>query len=317
MRLPTPLAVRLVALLSAGLVGCGAAPHPASTLAPGSSPTAERLVFWRDLRARDDVPPPDVDVAVLAHELVGYLAAPDPAVRDGLATDVLDRWIRRDSRLSSDAVRALIPELYSHLHAGTGARDDDSVFGRSFAALVLSMIAARDMAAPFLADAELGTMVTTAAWYAAHENDLRGYVEGRGWAHAAAHTADWLKWIARHPQLGSARAQAVLDAVASLTVRRHGQILHYGEDGRLAQPVLELLEQGHIDGKVFAAWLTVIAAPQFEQPAAGTTFDPVLFAAQRNSRNLIFTLFVALSMETAPNAGQSAALESLRQTIAG
>jgi hypothetical protein len=272
------------------------------------------MAFWRDVRAHDDVPPEGADVAALAHELVGYLASPDPDVRDGLATDVLERWIRKDARLDAATLRALTVELYGGLHRGIGARGDDGVFGRSFSALVLSMVAARDLATPYLTDAELGDMVTNAAWYAAHENDLRGHVDGRGWAHAAAHTADWLKFLARHPQLGGERAQAVLTAVLSLTVRRHGEILHYGEDGRLAQPVLELLRAEHVDGAAFSTWLELLAAPLFEAP--GKDFDAALFAAQRNSRNLIFTLFVALSMETSPNPTQTAALASLHEIIA-
>ena len=308
--------MRLLLLAALLIAACAtpARPVPTTQPVPVVAPVDERLAYWRDIRAHDDAPPAGADVAALARELVGLLDSTDPEVRDGLATDVLERWIRRDARLDPAQLRELTPLLYRRLFAGLGAREADSVFGRSFSALVLSMVAARDVATPFLSDAELTEMVAAAGRYAEAEQDLRGYVPGRGWAHAGAHTADWLKWIARHPQLGPDRARTVLDAVLALTVRRHGTILAYGEDGRLAQPVLELLRLGHLDAAGFAAWMPRLAAPLFED--GGKKFDPALFAAQRNSRNLLFTLFVALSMEKAPSPAQSAALAALHALIA-
>jgi hypothetical protein len=286
---------------------CAHAPAPAQEASP-------RLAFWRDIQARNTVPA-GADLSALAHELVGMLRSPDPVVRDELATTVLDSWIHRDARLGPEVLRPLIASLGDGLRTGIGARNDDRVFGRSFSALTLSMIAARDVATPFLSDDELTAMAASAAWYAASEVDLRGYVDGRGWAHAAAHTADWLYQISAHPSLGPARAATVLTAVLSLTVRRHGEIFHYGEDSRLAQPVLQLLRQSHIDGPVFSAWLAQLAAPLGTRVTR--VFDRALFAAQRNARNLIFTLFVALSVEAPPNPAQAAALAQLRTTIIG
>jgi len=305
MRALCSAAVSIAVLIAACAHDAGSAPAQATS--PG-------LAFWRDVHAHNTVPA-GADLSALTHELVGMLRSPDPEVRDKIATDVFERWIRVDARLGPDLLRPLVAALYDGLHAGIGSRGDDRVFGRTFSALVLSMIAARDVTAPFLRDDELTTMVTTAAWYAAAEIDLRGYVDGPGWAHAAAHTADWLYRIAAHPSLGPARADTVLTAILSLTVRRHGEILHYGEDGRLAQPVLQLLRLSHIDGPVFSAWLAKLAAPlAAPEPAA---FDHALFAAQRNARNLIVTLFVALSVEASPNPAQTAALAALHKTITG
>jgi hypothetical protein len=307
-----------IAVLVGGCAHDAGPTHASST--PAASPAssaqlpAARLAFWRDAHDHDTAPA-EADLTALTGELTGMLRSPDPEVRDKLAIDMFERWIGRGARLGPDRLRPLIAALYDGLHAGIGARGDDRVFGRSFSALVLSMIAARDVATPFLGDDELTAMVTTAAWYAASEVDLRGYVDGPGWAHAAAHTADWLYRIAAHPSLGPARAETVLAAVLSLTVRRHGEILHYGEDGRLAQPVLQLLRLSHIDGPAFAAWLTRLTAPltAAEPPA----FDRALFAAQRNARNLIVTLFTALSVEASPNPAQTAALAALHKTITG
>ena len=156
-------------------------------------------------------------------------------------------------------------------------------------------------------------MVTTAAWYAGAEADLRGHDTVHGWAHAAAHTADWLRAVGAHAALGAVRSKTVLDAVAALTVRRHGMIFAYGEDGRLAQSVLAVLHAGAVGDDVYAQWLKDIAAPLLER--SKSDFDPALFAAQRNARNLLFTLFVQLSMLKEPTATEVAALASLRALL--
>jgi hypothetical protein len=315
-RLPWLLPVYLAACAAPTAHPNATAPTPVTVAAAVStgSPTPERLAFWRDVRAHDDAPPAGADVAALARELVGYLGATDPDVRDGLATDVLERWIRKDARLSAEELRSLTATLYDGLAVGIGATNGDGVFGRSFSALILSMVAARDLATPFLRDEELTKMLDTAAWYAGAEADLRGHVDRLGWAHAAAHTADWLKFIARHPSLGAARSATVLTAVLSLTVRRHGALLHHGEDSRLAQPVLELLRTQQIDAAAFETWIGKLVEPLLAKSAAA--WDPALYAAQRNARNLLFTLYVLLSVEASPNPTQSAAIAILHKTIA-
>ncbi|HVV86388.1 MAG TPA: DUF2785 domain-containing protein, partial [Kofleriaceae bacterium] len=184
----------------------------------------------------------------------------------------------------------------------------DGVFARSFAALTLSAIAAREAAAPSWTDAELAAQVEAAARYAEHEVDLRGYTGATGWAHAAAHTADWMKALARHPRLTAAEAARLLDGVASLVTRRHGARFSHGEDERLAAAVRAIVRRGLVSGDALDAWLARAAEPLaqgFPEP-----FDPVLFAAQRNARDLLVSCFVALSFDPSPEA--AAALARLR-----
>ena len=289
-------------------VAARASAVPAGGLSP------ERAAFWAAVRADKDRPLEGADVRALALELCGQLSSPDEAVRDGLAYEVLARWIRIEPRLSADDLRALMNDLYPRLDRGLGSTADDTVFGRSFSALVLSVVAAREVDAPFLSNAELAAMVDRVVGYAGKETDFRGRVEGRGWAHAAAHSSDWMKFLARHPRLTPAQARSLLDGVLSLAVRRHGFILYHGEDGRMAQPVLELLRRERIDAAAFDGWLARLAEPL--QTAGGEGFDAALYAAQRNARNLVFTLFVALSVEDATNPAETAALGSLRKLIA-
>ena len=92
------------------------------------------------------------------------------------------------------------------------------------------------------------------------------------------------------PYLTDDERRTVLDAVAAFIVRRHGFNLHDGEDGRLAQAVLAAVRAGVASDKL-AAFIAQVRAPLDQ-----LGFDPVLFAAQRNARNLLFTLYVQTSL---------------------
>src|SRR4051794_38816444 len=95
-------------LLLAFLIACSHAAPSAPTTPPAAAPVDARVTFWREIRARDGPPPEGADVPKLALELATpLLRSPDPSLRDGVATDVLEFWIRRDARLDPAALRTL------------------------------------------------------------------------------------------------------------------------------------------------------------------------------------------------------------------
>lgn len=301
------------------VAGCAAAPRAAerpgpvvgasdrAATEPGSPPpiTTERAAWWRAVRDGAPLPAGTTADQLLA-ELEAMLTSPDPVVRDELAFGVLAGWLRPGGPLTPSARAGLRDRLTARAAAPPVA--GDAVFGRSFAALTLSAIAAREVAEPAWTDAELDAQVEAAASYAAREVDLRGHTGATGWAHAAAHTADWMKFLARHPRLTAAQAGRLLDGVAALVVRRHGARLYHGEDERLAAAVRAVVRRGLVDDEALERWLGQLAGPLAE--AFPEPFDPALYAAQRNARDLLVSCFVALSFDPAPEA--AAALARLR-----
>lgn len=301
--------VRCALLAVTMLVACArpsapVAPCPAATTpAPPAltSPLdATARAEWDALRAAKTPPP---DAAARVPTLEAMLAATDPAVRDGLGYELLARWLQADGALDAATVRGLRDRLVARTAGPIVA--GDAVFARSFAALVLSVVTAREVAAPTWTAAELDAQVTAAAAYAARETDLRGFAGASGWAHAAAHTADWMKFLARHPALSAAQAATLLDGVTALVARGHGVRLSHGEDERLAATVRAVARRDLLDDAALDRWLTAVAAPL----AAGwpEPFDPALYANQRNARDLLVSCFVALSFDDSPGAARALA----------
>jgi hypothetical protein len=264
--------------------------------------------------AADGVPPDGQSPDQLAPRLVALLGQTDAAVRDGIAYTLLNRWLRTQPTISDAAARLLVPRLVANLQNGVGgAAESDGVFLRSFSALVLSDIALRDAASPFLSEAERADLLASALAYAGAETDLRGHTGVKGWAHAAAHIGDLLAALARNANIDQAGCKRILDAVAKLALRRHGYILHHGEDSRLARPVVEVLSRGAIDEAGFEAWARDLMAPLLER--GGEAFDLGLYATQRNARNLIVSVFLVVELSPEPPPGIVMARAVIRRII--
>ncbi|MEZ4403794.1 MAG: DUF2785 domain-containing protein [Kofleriaceae bacterium] len=291
----------------AGAPTATAGPGPAAP--PAAGVTAERRAWWETIRAGGPVPP-DAPVVALVAELAGFLRSPDPTLRDRLGYEVLAAWLLAPGRLDATTVAALRDSLTAQTAAAIV--EGDAVFGRSFAALVLSVIAAREVATPQWTPAELAAQVAAAVAYAGRERDLRGYTGATGWAHAAAHTADWMKFLARHPALTAAEARALLDGVAALAGRDHGVRFSHGEDERLAAAVRAVVRRGLISDADLDTWLAALSAPL----AAGwpEPFELRVYARQRNIRDLLVSCVAALWLDDSP--GGAAALARLRALFA-
>lgn len=239
------------------------------------------------------------------------LRSPDPEVRDGIGYAVLARWLVTAPALDAAAAASLREALLPRL-APVPPGESDAVLGRSFAALALSLVAARELRAREWTADLLERQVAAAARYANAETDLRGYLPDRGWAHAAAHTADWIKMLGRHPLLSEAQAERLAMALAELVVRRHGYALAHGEEDRVVAGLRSLIDRGALP----PAALDRLLARVLEPIRAGwpEPFDPVSFAAQRNARVVLYALFTSLAM--ADGAQAKAALERVRAAMA-
>lgn len=275
-------------------------------------PPDDQLKKWQAIHATKDQVPAGTTAAQLVPELVAYLGSVDPARRDGIAFEVFVSWIVKDPKLSADELKGLIATLEGNLAGPLDARD--GVYLRSFSALVLSLVVKRDLDQPFLDDAARRKLLDAAVAYAGRETDLRGHTGKRGWAHAAAHTSDLLKFLAREPTFTDADRLRVLDGAVELAARKHGGNLHHGEDSRIAIAVIEAVRRGVPDHKI-EPWLARLAAPLGQPETAA--FDPALYGAQRNARNLLFTLFVQLSVEPKPSDDAKAMLQAIRTLIGG
>jgi hypothetical protein len=273
------------------------------------------LAFWEELERGGFAVPAGETAAGLLEELEPCLASTDPRLRDELAYNAAVAWIYRDKKLSDAEVRGRLAIWVANLRRGIGESGTDGVFGRSFSALSLSIVAARDNAQPFLERAEFGSLLHAALEYLAAEKDVRGFDADKGWVHSAAHTADLLKFLARSRHLARAEQMLVLDAIAA-KLDAVGQAFTHGENERLARAVASVARRSDLDIAVFERWLSGFVSRNKELWAA-PAIDPRRLAAWVNGKDLLHSLFVELSLDAGPehagDAPRARVLECLRE----
>ena len=270
-------------------------PFLAVALAAHAAPPHD-TAFWHTLAAKEFVVPEGESVSALALEAAELLSSPDPKLRDSVAFDALARWVYVQGLVPPDGLEALRLRLQAGLGKGLGESGTDSAYGRSFSALSLSILAA-----------------TTR--YLTAEKDARGFVAGAGWVHAAAHTADVLKFLGQSPKLTPAGQARIVEAVAT-RLRTAGVVYAWGEDERLALALLSLTQRSDFDPKPFDAWLAALAAENASLWKNGPHIDPAAFVPVRAQRQALVHLAALLAREEkAPEAFRkslNAALAKLR-----
>ena len=155
--------------------------------------------FWQAVLENDCAVPEGHSIASLTAELLAELGSIDPVLRDDIALSILAAWIDREGAYTHDELRAIGQQMAQNLTLGIGEQDSDSVFLRSFSALVLDYVIDYDNAHPFL-EPSRGAADTgsRAAISGARARSARLCGREKGWAHSAARTPPtcWRTWHA-------------------------------------------------------------------------------------------------------------------------
>ena len=206
------------------------------------------------------------DLALLTGDLLPLLGSTDSHLREG-TLETLGHW-GEAGRYSDAELRAIGRRTADNLAIGLGESGTDTVFLRSFSALILEMVVQTDDVrglgisgdrTPFLAhDQILGWYETALAGFAGEE-DFRGFVDGRGWAHALAHKADLLGTLARGQHLDASRLEKILTAIAEKLARPAAAVLTFEEDHRLVRAVVHVLLRNEVQAEFLRSWVDHLA----------------------------------------------------------
>jgi hypothetical protein len=278
--------------------------------------------FWNEV-AKDCAVPVGETAFGLVSEAVSLLGSPDPEWRDDVGYVVVATCVYGQKRLRPEERRQLVRRLSANLRRGIGEIGNDSVLLRSFSALDLSVFAALENADPALDEAGYRRLLDDALAYLRDERDLRGFEPRVGWVHATAHTADLLKFLARNPRFAPADRQRLLDAAWEKMTAPGTAVFTHAEDERMAAAVLSVVRRPGFDPAILDPWLARFPALE-KQVWSQTPPDPARLDASQNARNLLRSLYVALSLpgpapsgaSPTPAAAEEAAREKVRATLA-
>ncbi len=294
MRHSLPTAGALLTLICAASLAVAEPSHPKE--------------FWRSIVERDFALPEGSSLVDLSAELSGLLASPDPELRDEYAYSILTAWIYQKRVIQPAQLRPLMGRWLANLKEGIGTTDTESVFRWSFSALMLSVVVARDNAAPFLEKSEFHELFVAALEYLGREQDIRGYDPRVGWMHSAAHTADLLKFLGRSRYLDREDQTRLLEAITG-KLRAAPMVFAFGEDERLARAILSLVNRNDFDRDAFSSWASR------SRPAGTAQPELAQLRANQNLKNLLAKLDVLLSLVPEPSAGIQAAHNAVQAAL--
>lgn len=272
----------------------------------GAQPAARDRAAWVALARGGFAVPEGQRAASLLLEMDALLSSPDPVLRDEVAYGAAERWLLREKRLTPAEVRLVMAQWTSNLDRGLGEAGTDTVFGRSFSALCLSLAAALDLTTPFLEPGDVQALFDRLLDYLARERDLRGFEAGRGWMHSVAHTADALKFLVRSPRLPAGGDVRLLAAVRA-KLEASDAVFAWGENDRVALALHSAVRRADADPAAFDAWAAHWVEAHGRLWAGGPMVDTARFAAVENARQVLRSLAAALSMEAAPTPNGEAA----------
>ena len=214
--------------------------------------------FWEQVVADGLKVPQDRSLVEMTEDLTRMLGDPDPEVRDGIAFPTMATWI--DEGVYDDLLVGLGDGMCHGLDIGLGDIESDSVFRRSFSALILTECIDRTTKAALGGpNVVLRWGDRIMSWYS-RERDLRGFVPGKGWAHAVAHGADALGALARSPVLGRLELTVILDVIADRLLLPTEAFFVCGEGDRLAYATMHLLRRDVLGIDVLEPWVARLAA---------------------------------------------------------
>lgn len=272
--------------------------------------------YWDQVQAAGFEVPSDRPLDDLTAELTTMLGSTRPEVRDGTAYPALATWI--DNGVYDDLLVGLGDGMVAGLSVGLGESGTDTVFRRSFSALIVAECLERDNSQHLLPSGKVMEWGDRLATWFLTERDTRGFVPGKGWAHAVAHGADALGALGESPHLAGAEHAVLLDILAERLVQQPAdQPLGSGEPDRIAAAAMVILRRNTLGVDALEAWVHRIGA-------AGNPFvgpvdrDP--FAPTAAPQAFLRALFVHLSLAPDPPTVRPdlllVVIEALRMTNA-
>jgi hypothetical protein len=218
--------------------------------------------FVREAAENDYAVPEELDPKELIPELANLLGAPDQMDRER-SYEIIEMWSIR-GHFSDETLCTLGDRLAENLGHGLGESETDSVFARSYAALSLcGPVAADELWADgalagrgaYISHERLRSWLRCAIESLQGENDLRSFIDGKGWADAISHMGDLLQQFARNPHTDVQDLELILNAVADCLNRTSSKVFVHDEGGRLMRAVYSALLRDVLPLETVTSWI--------------------------------------------------------------
>ncbi len=238
--------------------------------------------------------PSDFPKENLTDEFLRNLGSPDSTIREK-SLDILDTWIMKGI-YSTKELLEIAHRSKENLFYGLGEKNTDSVFLRSFSALILGSIILFDE------QCTLGTIENRKAFftrellmeffnasleYYQKEKDVRGYIETKEWAHSIAHGADLFKIFAQHPLIGKDDLLKILNLFKLKLGEPQEDIYKAREELRISVGIYTVFLRRILNTNEIITWFQSFTKIYDEKKWFNLVKEPSLLNIQLNLRSFL------------------------------
>ncbi|TFD99418.1 DUF2785 domain-containing protein [Jeotgalibacillus salarius] len=180
---------------------------------------------------------------IYVKSMIEHIGSIDSELRDSLIYGTFCK-LTLDKQLDQQLLTELLELCLGDnmLFKGIGESGSDTVFTRAFTTLLITLILYRDNEEGFLSSERILEIKDKLIDYINLENDVRGFVPGKGWAHSVAHVADAFDELVKNKNITEDIYEELLIALWNKVFVAHTVYVH-DEDERLLVPMMEMLNR--------------------------------------------------------------------------
>lgn len=228
--------------------------------------------------------------SMLVEELVTNIGSIDEKLRN----DYIQLFIEllTDDLFSNEQKTAFINQLTDEncLFHHIGENNTDSVFTRAYSAFYITKLLQNDYAQPFLTMNESAAIIEKCAGYLSKEQDVRGVIEGKGWANAIYFGAEMSCFMIKHPSFNIKCSPILLQGIKDCFWK--GAVFVHDEEEQLVSMFVNLIKK-NIQEDLLIEWVEqVFDKLHFYRQEVGYT--PLYYAARTNILHFMKTLYFTL-----------------------
>lgn len=222
--------------------------------------------------------------------MVTHIGSPTSDVRELVYRSFCESII--ENQLDHAVLKELMDYSLDHLlHKGIGENRTDTVFTRAFTTLLIDVIIYKDNEKDFLPTETVTRAKDAIVRYIDLEQDLRGYVPVKGWAHSVAHVADTCGELLKSEKVDQKDYFKIIEPLLKKYCNAQTVFVH-GEDDRVIKPVLTMLnkEVGIAELEAFVSEIPDNLKAQKEKLA-----PEVYWYVMANCKSLLKSLYLGVS----------------------
>ncbi|MBC2200670.1 DUF2785 domain-containing protein [Listeria welshimeri] len=204
----------------------------------------------KDLKTSDKI----IDI------MLSNLSSTDSILRDTIAYHIFSEWlVIKDNLTIHQKMRIYNYSVNKkNLLFKIDKIDSDAVFQRSFLALIIALLLENNKIHAFLNAKEIEKIFILLNELLKKEQNMLSFVEGKGWSHCIAHTADALDELIYQPTIKNSDVKIIMNSISDF-YKTNTVILTGEEDERLSNIIITALFMKKISYEEVTNWLITLA----------------------------------------------------------